>query len=72
MNRLGIMLRLRWSIMATAVGAIIAVGATATTITIGGNTTMTGIVNADIESELGAWEETPAPSLNYGNPNESS
>jgi len=57
------MLRLRWSITVTAVGAIIAVGAIATTIAVGGNTPMTGIVNADIESHVGAWEENPGPLL---------
>ncbi len=63
MNRPVFMLRLRWSITAMAVGAIIAVGATATTITVGRNTRMTGIVNADIEPHHGAWAETQAPSL---------
>ncbi len=63
MNRPAIMLRLRWSITVMAVGAIIAVGATATTITVGRTTRTTGIVNADIEPHHGAWAETPAPSL---------
>jgi hypothetical protein len=70
MNRRGTMLRLRWSITVMAVGAIIAVGAIATTITVGRIAIMTGIVNADIEPQLGGWAETPAPSLNYGSPNE--
>jgi hypothetical protein len=49
MNRLVIMLPLPWSIMATAIEAIVATGAGGTVIAVGGNTMTKAVGAADIE-----------------------